>query len=495
MPTIERKLQRTRRIVVLASLAGMLVGAAGLVRVRQHDAIVALATEDLGLHRELAIRLQTYMAEARGNVGQQEPDEGLRAADRELSKVLDTIGNLEAEDDEDGGAEEKAALRELEHEIGLLRAAVAGTTTLPDGRREAVLDHISHSRVQGQLMKRIHERILDEEDDLAQENSRIRTESGVLLALQVVIGLLLALGVHRRLAAIRDSVGGGLRKLTSAAERLGEGTLGEEVRLDTPDAELVTLASTLSTASHALAKAGAEVEQQHSQIVRLEKLSALGQLAGAVGHELRNPLGVIRNAHHYFARRIAMSELAEDKRVNEFLKLVDRELDASARIISDLLDFARERPLDVSHVDLGLLIAEAVEVVPVRANVHVEVISGGDLPALSLDRARMRQVLSNVIQNAVEAIPPERGGTVRIHTLSQSDTCEIRIEDDGEGSKRRTWLTSSSRCSARRSRAPASDCPLCAASWRSIRGTSSTSLNEAWERPPSFNFQRPRPEG
>ncbi|MCA9643490.1 MAG: hypothetical protein KC492_22480, partial [Myxococcales bacterium] len=67
MPTIERKLQRTRRIVVLASLAGMLVGAAGLVRVRQHDAIVALATEDLGLHRELAIRLQTYMAEARGN--------------------------------------------------------------------------------------------------------------------------------------------------------------------------------------------------------------------------------------------------------------------------------------------------------------------------------------------------------------------------------------------------------------------------------------------
>jgi len=183
-----------------------------------------------------------------------------------------------------------------------------------------------------------------------------------------------------------------------------------------------------------LEKAMAEVERTHQIVTRNEKLAAVGQLAASVGHELRNPLTAIRNAHAYISKRVAKSDAAADARTVQFLDLQQREINACNRIISDLLDFARERPLDLRPCPLRPLIEEAMSVVTGRAGVTLVNEIAESLAVPSLDKDQFRQVLVNLLQNAVEAMPSGRAGTVKVDAQSTAGGGWIlRVADDGIG--------------------------------------------------------------
>jgi two-component system sensor histidine kinase HydH len=184
-----------------------------------------------------------------------------------------------------------------------------------------------------------------------------------------------------------------------------------------------------------LDKALTELRDTHEHLIRVEKLAAVGELAAGVGHELRNPLAAVRNAHAYLAKRLARPEgVAGDARVPQFMELMDRELNTCARIISDLLDFARERPLSLQPCPLRPLVDEAMGVVPVREGVRVLNHVPEDFPVPALDREQFRQVLINLVQNAVEAIPAERGGEVLVRAEGGgSEPLRVRVVDDGGG--------------------------------------------------------------
>jgi signal transduction histidine kinase len=155
-----------------------------------------------------------------------------------------------------------------------------------------------------------------------------------------------------------------------------------------------------------------------------------------VAHELRNPLATVRNAATYIGRRVGEAPAgapagAADPRVAQFLGVIDRELDACARIIGDLLDFARERPPKRQACPLAPLVDEAISVLPAsRARVRNDV--PWDLPVPALDREQLRQVLINLLQNAVEALPPERADSEVV----------VRAEGGGE----RPWRLSVHDC-------------------------------------------------
>ncbi|TMA88153.1 MAG: two-component sensor histidine kinase [Deltaproteobacteria bacterium] len=183
-----------------------------------------------------------------------------------------------------------------------------------------------------------------------------------------------------------------------------------------------------------LEKTFAELERTHQIVTRTEKLAAVGQLAASVGHELRNPLTAIRNAHAYISKRVLKSNAASDARTVQFLGLQEREIHACNRIISDLLDFARERPLDLRPCPLRPLIEEAFSVVTARDGVDLVNEVPADLPVPALDKDQFRQVLVNLVQNAVEAMPAGRAGTVRVSAAgSAGDRWRIAVIDDGAG--------------------------------------------------------------
>ncbi|MCP3163438.1 sensor histidine kinase [Myxococcus qinghaiensis] len=174
--------------------------------------------------------------------------------------------------------------------------------------------------------------------------------------------------------------------------------------------------------------------QEH--LIRVEKLAAVGQLAASVGHELRNPLAAVRNAHAYLSRRLSRDAIgaADDPRVPQFLGVMERELGACAKIISDLLDFARERPPALQPCPLRPLVDEAIGVVPSRDGVRILNEVPESLPVPSLDKEQFRQVLVNLVQNAVEAMPQGRTGQVSV-LAEGGDTgpWAIRVVDDGTG--------------------------------------------------------------
>ncbi|ATB44918.1 sensor histidine kinase [Corallococcus macrosporus] len=174
--------------------------------------------------------------------------------------------------------------------------------------------------------------------------------------------------------------------------------------------------------------------QEH--LIRVEKLAAVGQLAASVGHELRNPLAAVRNSHAYLSRKLTKDPAgaADDPRVPQFLGLMERELNACAKIISDLLDFARERPPALQPCPLRPLVDEAIGVVPQREGVRIVNGVPESLPVPNLDKEQFRQVLVNLVQNAVEAMPVGRNGEVSV--MAEGGDAQpwcIRVVDDGAG--------------------------------------------------------------
>ena len=177
------------------------------------------------------------------------------------------------------------------------------------------------------------------------------------------------------------------------------------------------------------------------QLVRSEKLAVLGQLAGGVGHELRNPLGAIKNAAYFL--HMVLEKPEPD--VAEMLQILDREVGNCERIISSLLDFAQPRELALRQVHLPEVIEEAlarttVPNLPAQAgNVEVLTRYAEALPLITADPDQLGLVFGNLILNAVQAMPGGgrltitaayvEGGTVR----DPQSAIRIQVSDTGVG--------------------------------------------------------------
>jgi signal transduction histidine kinase len=204
-------------------------------------------------------------------------------------------------------------------------------------------------------------------------------------------------------------------------------------------AEVEVLSERDRATSAKLRMALEELQASQDARTRAEKLAAVGQLAASVGHELRNPLAAVRGAASYLNKRItdpkaAGKPLSEDPRIPQFLGVIDRELNACGKIIGDLLDFARERKPALQLCPLRPLAAEVFGVVTHPQ--HVTLINSvpENLAVPSVDRDQFRQVLINLVQNAVEAMPEDKSGKVVVDAEGGGDApwC-IRIADDGAG--------------------------------------------------------------
>jgi signal transduction histidine kinase len=165
---------------------------------------------------------------------------------------------------------------------------------------------------------------------------------------------------------------------------------------------------------------------------RSEKLAALGKLSAAVGHDLRQPLAAIGNSIFVLRRRLAKAEVLSEK-IEEPLKLAEREVGAAERIVTELLDYARERRLERAPVEVRPLLDECVGIVRTRADVKLELDVPVPFPAALGERDRLRQVFVNLIQNGVEAIPADRPGAVTVSARAEAGEVTLVVRDDGVG--------------------------------------------------------------
>jgi len=151
-----------------------------------------------------------------------------------------------------------------------------------------------------------------------------------------------------------------------------------------------------------------ELREAQEQLVRRERLAVLGQLAGGIGHELRNPLGAIKNAAYFL--NMVLEEQEPD--VKDTLEILEKEVATSERIISSLLDFARPKPPTRRKVDVNEVVRETLS--RVTAPERVEITSQLDraLPMILADPVQLGQVFRNLILNAIQAMP--EGGQLTV---------------------------------------------------------------------------------
>ncbi|MGB8212428.1 MAG: ATP-binding protein [Anaerolineales bacterium] len=173
------------------------------------------------------------------------------------------------------------------------------------------------------------------------------------------------------------------------------------------------------------------LSEAHEKLVRQEKLAVLGQMAGSVGHELRNPLAAINNAVYY----LKMVQPEADEKVKQYHGLIEHEVHTAEKIITDLLDFARVIAVEQEQVAVRELVRRALERFPVPESITTVLELPEDLPPVFVDQAQMEQVLGNLTTNACQAM--REGGTLSViseqASVDQEQWVLIRVKDTGWG--------------------------------------------------------------
>ncbi len=170
-----------------------------------------------------------------------------------------------------------------------------------------------------------------------------------------------------------------------------------------------------------------ELRDTQEQLIRKERLAVLGELAGGVGHELRNPLGVISNAIYY----LQMTHEGADDTTQEYMEIISSEVRNADKIISDLLEFSRTKLPEREETLVTDLIADVLDRPTPPKNVQVTTHTPSDLPPVFVDPKQIGQVLLNLVINGYQAMPD--GGELTISADSAENKVYLSITDTGVG--------------------------------------------------------------
>jgi PAS domain S-box-containing protein len=178
-----------------------------------------------------------------------------------------------------------------------------------------------------------------------------------------------------------------------------------------------------------------ELRDAQQQLLRAERLAAIGQLGASIGHELRNPLGIIKNSTYYLNMKLGQAS----EKVKKHLGIIEKEITRSNKIITDLMDFARVRRPALRKTDVNLLVREAVSRSKVPGNVEVITHLKKGLSPLMADPGQIEQVFINMISNAAQAMTSSNsaetrdGGRLEISTRAEDGFIVTEFKDDGCG--------------------------------------------------------------
>lgn len=259
----------------------------------------------------------------------------------------------------------------------------------------------------------------------------------VIATLVLLLGLLVAWMVSRRIT-------GPLRQLTLAADGIAAGDYSQRVQIARSD-ELGRLgrafglmASEVQHSREDLEKKvdertrdlNATLSQLHDAqdaLVRKEKLAMLGQLSSGVGHELRNPLGVMTNAVYYLKTVLA----SQPQNIHEYLEILQQQITLSEKIVGDLLDFARSKPPQRSPTD----VAEATRAQLARLGAgdaaQIDTDLPRDLPPVLVDPVQLGQIVLNLLTNATQAVDGK--GRVVVRARRVNGGVQYEVADNGPG--------------------------------------------------------------
>lgn len=170
-----------------------------------------------------------------------------------------------------------------------------------------------------------------------------------------------------------------------------------------------------------------QVRKLEEHIRRTEKLSAIGELASGIAHEIRNPLGIIKTIAQTISKDV------EDEETKEGLEIIEHEIDRANKVIQGLLDFARPSIFKNTVKYLNETIDTVIMIINKYAQQHKVNISFNyeNNVTSSIDEDKLKQAFINIIFNSVQAMP--RGGNIYINLYRKEQWNIISFKDEGVG--------------------------------------------------------------
>jgi len=263
--------------------------------------------------------------------------------------------------------------------------------------------------------------LLERRSDRARDRAvRIRAQAQIVVLTCFALAILLAtlVGIY-----LMRSISRPMAELRRGAMRFGAGDLQVELHLPGAD-EFAELGRVFNQMTR-------DLSRHHAELLEANRLASIGQVASGVAHEINNPLGVILGYTVLLRSDPGLRDRDE-------LAIIEDEVRQCQRIVSGLLDLARPVRLHLGEVDLGDVVAEAVARLAdsgKSAGVDIDVDQSAPPAAIRADEMKLKQIVVNLLMNAVEAASDERAATrsVQIRWVAQGDRVGLEVIDGGPG--------------------------------------------------------------
>ena len=220
-----------------------------------------------------------------------------------------------------------------------------------------------------------------------------------------------------------------LQRITLAAVKVANGGYGTEVDLRKSNDEIGLLANSFNEMSRKMAADIDELQRLNEQLIRAEKLAAMGTLAAGVAHEVNNPLASISSLV-----QMMRAEAGHSDETRERLNLISAQINRINQVTKDMTNFARSRPAAKHDVDINAIVITAMRLAnfdKVFQSLDIERSLEDDLPTVFADEDQLQQVFLNLLLNARDAMPD--GGKLKVQSLLNEDQVTIEIADSGTG--------------------------------------------------------------
>jgi PAS domain S-box-containing protein len=184
----------------------------------------------------------------------------------------------------------------------------------------------------------------------------------------------------------------------------------------------------------ALIRDVSEKDRLQAQLIESERLASIGATAAKIGHELANPINGMSLTIQLLEQRLSRQINQPDDQTGATVKRLKDEISRLSDLIRQFREFVRKEKYDFRLTDLRNLIDDVIKLQEphfVERNIQVEAIVSSDLPAVKVDGNKIKQVLLNLLKNAVEAMPG--GGKVTIEARATQNTVVLEISDTGVG--------------------------------------------------------------
>jgi two-component system NtrC family sensor kinase len=220
-----------------------------------------------------------------------------------------------------------------------------------------------------------------------------------------------------------------LRRLRDAAQKIAAGDYGDSINERGPR-EVADLAREFNTM-------GKRIQERERELVRTERLAAVGKMAAVVTHEVRNPLSSIGLHTELLDEELAGLPEAQTAEARALCRSIQSEVDRLTGITEEYLHFARLPRPKLSPEALNPIISSLTEFErEAMARNHIELVVELDpeLPPVLVDEGQLRQALRNLLRNASDALSARDGGQVVVTTRrGDGDMVEVAVADDGPG--------------------------------------------------------------